>query len=91
MFYEITTFMVPVENFTKVTGYSDIIGPKWAKILNVDHIDLSHLDQNVVKRVIESIFEKKKCAWELSQIVKVVKFIMLETLIPINSSIHSNM
>lgn len=60
MFYEITTFMVPVENFT-IKGYADIIGEKWAKKLGIENITLSHLDQNVVKRVLESIFEKKMC------------------------------
>lgn len=33
--------MVPIEH---ITGYSDIFGEKWAKNLEIDHIDLGEVD-----------------------------------------------
>jgi len=41
MFYELTSLMVPIENFTSIDSFASIIGSKWAKKLNLDKIDLS--------------------------------------------------
>lgn len=38
---ELGTMMIPIVNFT---GYHEIFGEKWAKKLQIDHIDLSNKD-----------------------------------------------
>lgn len=50
--------MVPIVNFT---GYADIIGEKWAVKLGVDHIDLSHIDSEVIRSALNKIFGKQMC------------------------------
>ena len=53
--------MVPIVNFTDFSSFSEIIGDKWTKMLNLDKIDFSKEDVADVKTLLYSIFEKKMC------------------------------
>ena len=65
-FYEIGTLMVPIVNLTDyksydgINGFKDIIGEKYAKLLNIDHINFNKLTTHKKKSLL-SIFEKKAC------------------------------
>jgi hypothetical protein len=43
MFLELTSIMIPIENLTEINSFSQIIGEKWTRRLNLDKIDLSKI------------------------------------------------